>query len=129
MDEKIDERRLMRVPFYEDFKNDYIHLANDLIGEDIAFATTSYVNNRLAEINSRSRRSINEHPDLIRKELEHTFASKFAYDNSYENHLTGRTNANSEVSANNVFSAYRILFSHLQVRMQKYRKFINQLLM
>ena len=59
MDEKIDERSLMRVPFYEDFQNDYIHLANELIGEDIAFATTSYVNNKLAEINSRSKRSIN----------------------------------------------------------------------
>ena len=37
----------MRVPYYEDFQNEYIYLANNLIGQDIAFATTSYVNYQL----------------------------------------------------------------------------------
>ena len=34
----------------------------------------------------------------MRQDLEHTFASKFVYDNFYEIHRTGRFNASSEVS-------------------------------
>ena len=95
MDEKIDERSLMRIPYYEDFQNDYIHLANDLIGQDIAFATTAYVDSKLV---NRARRSITENPDIMRQDLEHKFASKFVYNNFYEIHRTGRFNASSEVS-------------------------------
>ena len=100
MDEKIDERSLMRIPYYEDFQNDYIHLANDLIGQDIAFATTDYVDSKLA---NRARRSITVNPDIMRQDLEHTFASKFVYDNFYEIHRTGRFNASSEVSPDDSF--------------------------
>ena len=95
MDEKIDERSLMRIPYYEDFQNEYIHLSNNIIGQDIAFATTAYVDSKLV---NRARRSITENPDIMRQDLEHTFASKFVYDNFYEIHRTGRFNASSEVS-------------------------------
>ena len=103
MDEKIDERSLMRIPYYEDFRNNYTHLANDLIEQDIAFATTAYIVNKLAETNNRARRSITENPDIMRQDLEHNFASKFVYDNFYEIHLTYRINATSEVSPDDSF--------------------------
>ena len=83
MDEKNDERSLMRIPYYEDFQNEYIHLSNNIIGQDIAFATTEYVDSKLV---NRARRSITENPDIMRQDLEHTFASKFVYDNFHEIH-------------------------------------------
>ena len=99
MDEKIDERSLLRIPYYENFQNDYIHLVNDLTGQDVAFATTEYVDSKL----NRTRRSINEHPDILRKDLEHTFGSKYVYNNFYEIYSTGRTNASSEISPDHSF--------------------------
>ena len=78
MDKKIDERSLLRIPYYENFQNDYIHLVNGLTG--VNFATTEYVDSKL----NRTRRSINEHPDILRKDLEHTFGSKLVYNNFYE---------------------------------------------
>ena len=100
MDEKIDERSLMRIPYYEDFQIEYIHLSNNIIGQDIAFATTAYVDSKLVK---RARRSITENPDIMRQDLEHTFASRFVYKNFYEMHRTGRFNASSEVSPDNSF--------------------------
>ena len=99
MDEKIDERSLLRIPYYENFQNDYIHLVNALTGQDVAFATTEYVDSKL----NRTRRSINEHPDIMREDLEHTFGSKFVYNNFYEIYSTGRTNASSEISPDHSF--------------------------
>ena len=99
MDEKNDERSLLRIPYYENFQNDYIHLVNDLTGQDVAFATTEYVDSKL----NRTRRSINEHPDILRKDLEHTFGSKFVYNNFYKIYSTGRTNASSEISPDHSF--------------------------
>ena len=93
----------MRIPYYEDFQNEYIHLSNNIIGQDVAFATTTYVDSKLNETNNRARRSINEHTDIMRKDLEHTFASRFVYNNFYEIHRTGRFNASSEVSPDNSF--------------------------
>ena len=97
MDKKIDERSLLRIPYYENFQNDYIHLVNGLTG--VNFATTEYVDSKL----NRTKRSINEHPDILRKDLEHTFGSKFVYNNFYEIYSTGRTNASSEISPDHSF--------------------------
>ena len=99
MEAKIDERSLIRIPYYEDFQNEYIHLTNNIIGQDIAFPTKAYVDSKL----NRTRRSINEHPDILRKDLEHTFGSKFVYNNFYEIYSTGRTNASSEISPDHSF--------------------------
>ena len=97
MDKKIDERSLLPIPYYENFRNDYIHIVNGLTG--VNFATTEYVDSKL----NRTRRSINEHPDILRKDLEHTFGSKFVYNNFYEIYSTGRTNASSEISPDHSF--------------------------
>ena len=39
----------------------------------------------------------------MREDFEHTFASRFVYNNFYEIHRTGRSNASSEVSPDNSF--------------------------
>ena len=75
---------------------DSIDIANhDFTSTIITLPTKQYIDSKL---NNRARRSINEHPDIMRKDLEHTFASRFVYYNFFEIHRTGRFNASSEVS-------------------------------
>ena len=100
MEAKIDERSLIRIPYYEDFQNEYIHLTNNIIGQDIAFPTKAYVDSKF---HNRGRRSITEHPDIMRKDLEHTFASKFVYNNFYEIYQTASINATSDISQDHSF--------------------------
>ena len=82
---------------------DSIDVANhDFTPTIITLPTKQYIDSKLKETNNRARRSINEHPDIMRKDLEHTFASGFVYNNFYEIHRTGRFNASSEVSPDDI---------------------------
>ena len=75
---------------------DSIDVANhDFTPTIITLPTKQYIDSKLV---NRVRRSIIENPDIMRQDLEHTFASKFVCDNFYEIHPTGRFNASSEVS-------------------------------
>ena len=83
---------------------DSIDVANhDFTPTIVTLPTKKYIDSKLTETNNRTSRSITENPDIMRQDLEHTFASKFVYNNFYEIYLTGRTNASSEVSPDNSF--------------------------
>ena len=91
-------------------KTDDIIYSIDVANHDftptiVTLPTKEYIDSKLTETNNRARRSITENLDIMRQDLEHTFASKFVYNNFYEIHLTGRTKASSEVSPDNSFLA------------------------
>ena len=61
---------------------DSIDIANhDFTPKIVTLPTKEYIGSKLTETNNRARRSISENSDIMRPDLEHTFASKFVYKN------------------------------------------------